>query len=51
MKIELSKTEIVKILEYLVNPEGLSNGKALDLIEKLEKALEKNNKTNKRKDI
>jgi len=36
MLIELSKTEIVKILEYLLNPEGLSNGKALDLIEKLE---------------
>lgn len=46
MKIELSKTEIVKILEYLINPESLSNGKALDLIEKLEKKLEKNNKTN-----
>jgi len=36
MLIELTKTEIVKILEYLLNPEGLSNGNALNLIEKLE---------------
>jgi len=41
MLIELSKTEITKILEYLLNPEGLRNGEALDLIEKLEKYLYK----------
>jgi len=40
--IEFTKTEIVKILEYLLNPEGLQNGEALDLIEKLEKYIYKN---------
>jgi len=40
--VELTETEIEKILEYLLNPEGLQNGKALDLIEKLEKYLDKN---------
>jgi len=39
MLIELSKTEIEKILEYLLNPRGLSNGNALDLIEKLERYI------------
>jgi len=39
MQIELSKTEIEKILEYLLNPRGLSNGSALDLIEKLERYI------------
>jgi len=39
MLIELTKTEIEKILEYLLNPEGLRNGKALDLIEKLERYI------------
>ncbi|MGD9276382.1 MAG: hypothetical protein PVJ67_04365 [Candidatus Pacearchaeota archaeon] len=46
MLIELTQTEIAKILEYLLNPEGLSNGKVLDLIEKLERELEKDNKDN-----